>query len=81
MNKKVLPLMLSPSSVLNSLWSFSNNLFHAIVWREGINHILIGINMIPKNVLVQLIDIFMILVDGSNTENKFAIIFSLIFLF
>jgi hypothetical protein len=33
-----------------------------------INHILIGINIIPKNVQVKLIDIFIILVDGSNTE-------------
>jgi hypothetical protein len=72
MNIKVLPLILSPSSVLNSLWSFINSIFHAIVCREGINHILIGINIILRNVLVQLIDIFIILVDGSNTENKFA---------
>jgi hypothetical protein len=47
---------------------------HAIVCREGINYILMGINIIPRNVLVQLIDIFMILVDGSITENKFVII-------
>jgi hypothetical protein len=51
------------------------------VCRDGISHILIGINKIPINVLVRLIDIFIILVDGSNTENKFVIIFSLIFLF
>jgi hypothetical protein len=70
MNIKVHPLILSPSSVLNSLWSFINSIFHAIVCREGINHILIEINIIPMNVLVQLIDIFIILVDGSNTENK-----------
>jgi hypothetical protein len=37
MNIKVLPLILSPSSVLNSLWSFINSIFHAIVCREGIN--------------------------------------------
>jgi hypothetical protein len=80
MNIKVLPLILSPSSVLNSLWSFINSIFHIIVCREGINHILTGINIIPRNVLVQLIDIFVILVDVSNTENKF-IIFSLVFLF
>jgi hypothetical protein len=41
---------------------------------------LMGINVIPINVLVQLIDIFIILVDGPNTENKF-IIFSSVFLF
>jgi hypothetical protein len=73
MNIKILPLILSPSSVLNSLWNFINSVFYAIVCREGINHILIGINVIPRNVLVHLIDIFIILVDGSNTENKFAI--------
>jgi hypothetical protein len=43
MNIKVLPLILTPSSVLNLLWSFINSIFHAIVCREGINHILIGI--------------------------------------
>jgi hypothetical protein len=30
----------------------------------------VGINIIPRNVLVQLIDMFIILVDGSNTEKK-----------
>jgi hypothetical protein len=29
-----------------------------------------GMIIIPRNVLVQLIDIFIILVYGSNTENK-----------
>jgi hypothetical protein len=51
------------------------------VCRDGINHNLVGINIIHMKVLVQLIDIFIILVDGSNTENKFVILFSLIFLF
>jgi hypothetical protein len=72
-NIKALPLILSPRSVLNSLWSFINNVFHIIMCRDGINHILIGMNIIPTNVLVQLIDKFIILVDGSNTENKFVI--------
>jgi hypothetical protein len=45
-NIKVLHLILSPKSVLNSLWRFINNAFHAIVCRDGINHILIGINII-----------------------------------
>jgi hypothetical protein len=76
MNINVLPLILSPRRVLNSLWSFINNVFHIIVCRDGINHILMGINIIPMNVLVQLIDVFIILVDGSNTENRFVIIFS-----
>jgi hypothetical protein len=50
--------------------------FHIVVCRDGINHMLIGINMIPINVLVQLIDVFIILVDGQNTENRFVVIFS-----
>jgi hypothetical protein len=41
----------------------------------------IWMNIIPINVLVQLIDKFIILVDGSNTENTLVIIFSLVFLF
>jgi hypothetical protein len=44
-------------------------MFHIIVCRDGISHILIGINMIPINVLVQLIDVFIILVDGSRTTS------------
>jgi hypothetical protein len=44
--------------------------------REGINHILVGMNINPRKVLVQLIGIFIILVDGSNTENRFLIIFN-----
>jgi hypothetical protein len=40
---------------------FINSVFHAIVCHEGINHVLMGINIIPRNVLVQLIDIFIIL--------------------
>jgi hypothetical protein len=50
MNIKVLPLILSPKSVLDSLWSIINNVFDAIVCRDGINHILIGLNIIPMNV-------------------------------
>jgi hypothetical protein len=64
MNINVLPLILSPRRVLNSLWSFVSNVFHIIVCRDGINHMLMGMNIIPMNVLVQLIDIFIILVDG-----------------
>jgi hypothetical protein len=58
----------------------ANNLYIATDWFVK-SHILVGINMIPINVLVQLIDMFIILVDGSNTENRFVIIFSLAFLF
>jgi hypothetical protein len=76
MNINVLPLILFPKRVLNSLWSFINNIFHIIVCCDGIVHILMGMNIIPINVLVQLIDVFIILVDGSNTENRFVIIFS-----
>jgi hypothetical protein len=46
MNIKVLLSILSPSSVLNSLWSFINSVFNATVCREGINHILIGITVV-----------------------------------
>jgi hypothetical protein len=39
-----------------------------LLCREGINHILIGINIIPRNVPVQLIDIFIILVSMDQTR-------------
>ena len=51
-------------------------LFHKIKWRDGINHIE-GINNMPRNVLNKLNDILLILVDGSKTENKLVLIFSL----
>jgi hypothetical protein len=70
MNIKVLPLILSPSSVLNSLRCFINSVFHVIVCREGLNNIFIEMNIIHKNVLVQFIDIFIIIVVGSNRENR-----------
>jgi hypothetical protein len=79
MKIRVLPLLLlfSPRSVLNSLCSFFNNKFHIRYCREGINHILVGSNISPITVLIQLRGALWILVDGSNTENKFLIIFSL----
>jgi hypothetical protein len=77
MNINVLPFLFSPSSVLNSLCKFVINIFQIMVCRDGINQILVGMIIIPKNVLVQLIERFMILVDGSNTENRLLIIFKL----
>lgn len=76
-NRNVPPFLflLLPNSVLNSLWSFVVNKFHVIKCRDGISHILIGININPMNVLAQLSGIFIVLV-GSNTENRFLIIFS-----
>jgi hypothetical protein len=55
-------------------------MFHVIKYREGINHILMGMNVNPMKVLVQLRGRFIVLVDGSNTENRFLIIFNLILL-
>jgi hypothetical protein len=77
MKINVLPFSFLPIRVLNSLCNFVSRRIHNIVYREGVNHILIGINITPRNVLVQLIDRLVGLVDGSNTENKFLIIFSL----
>jgi hypothetical protein len=62
------------------LCNFVSRRFHIIVCRDGVSQFLIGINITPKNVLAQLIDRFVGLVDGSNTENRFLIIFSLFFL-
>jgi hypothetical protein len=76
-NSRVIPFLLFPRRILNSLCNFVVSRFHDIVCREGLNHNLVGININPRNVLVQLRGIFDILVVGSNTENKFLIIFSL----
>lgn len=77
-NKKVLPWCLfSPNKVLNSLFNVKVILFHKIWYREGINQKVIGINIIPKIVLIQFNEKFIIVVEGSNTENKLVIIFSL----
>jgi hypothetical protein len=77
MKINVLPFSFLPIRFFNSLCNFVSRVFHSIVYRDGVNHILIGINITPRNVLIQLIDKFVGLVDGSNTENRFLIIFSL----
>lgn len=77
-NINVLPLCwVGPNNVLNSLCSIIIILFHIIVCRDGNNQNIGGIIIIPINVLVQFNCIFMILDEGSNTENKLLIIFSL----
>ena len=75
---KVLPLNpLFPNSVLNSLCSVIIIIFHKNINREGINQNDTGIIKNPINVLNQFNENEKIEVDGSNTENKFIIIFNL----
>jgi hypothetical protein len=50
---------------------------NTILFHDGINQILVGINRIPITVLVQFNDLLLISVVGSKIENKFLIIFSL----
>lgn len=69
------PLVLN--NVLNSLWSVNKILFQIIWYREGMNQNIGGIIKIPKNVLIQFNERLKMLVEGSKTENKFVIIFSL----
>ena len=78
-NIKVDPLLIFffPISNLNSSWSLLIIKFHRNVLRDGINHKDIGINKSPIKVLNQLIDKFIILDEGSKTENKLLIIFKL----
>jgi hypothetical protein len=80
-NRNVPPLffLFFPISVLNSLCSFVINEFHAIVCREGTNHILVGMSVSPIMVPSQLSGNG-VLVDGSNTEKRLLIIFNLMFL-
>jgi hypothetical protein len=69
-NKKVLPFLflLLPRRFLNSLCSFVINIFHTIRCRLGISHILVGMNISPRKVLVQLIGIFVVLVDDHKNH-------------
>lgn len=81
-NIRVLPLLVFfvSRSVLSSSCIFFIVLFHAVLFRDGIVHILVGMVINPSIVLNQFIDVLNIFVDGSNTENRFLIIFSLFFL-
>jgi hypothetical protein len=80
-NRNVPPLLFLflPISVLNSSCSFVISEFHAILCREGINHTLVGMSVMPIMVLSQLSGSG-VLVDGSNTEKRLLIIFNSVFL-
>jgi hypothetical protein len=47
-----------------------------MLFRDGINQILVGISKSPIAVLVQFSGILLIFVVGSKIENRFLIIFS-----
>ena len=72
-------LFFVPVIVFISLCSLSVSSFSAIVFRDGINQILVGISSSPIAVLVQLMGKPLIPVVGSKVENRFLIIFSLSF--
>jgi hypothetical protein len=75
---KVLPKCpVVPRSILNSLCKLIIILFQIILYREGINQYIDGINNRPRKVLNQFNDKLKIFVEGSNTENRFVIIFKL----
>ena len=63
--------------VFISAWSLFISKLSAILFRDGVNQILVGINRSPTIVLVQFIGSLLISVVGSKIENKFLIIFSL----
>lgn len=76
----VLPLWLVfPNRVVNSLCSVFKILFHIIWYRDGMSQNIEGIISSPRKVLNQFKDSLKILEEGSNTENRLAIIFSLIY--
>lgn len=80
-NINVLPLCpFGPNNVLNSLWRVKRILFQIIWNRLGISQNMEGIIKRPKKVLSQFKDKFKIVVEGSNTENKFVIIFNLFYI-
>lgn len=78
MNKKVLPLKaLFPKRFLNSLCRVIITRCHRKEIREGVNQNVRGKIKIPKMVLIQLRERLKIEDEGSNTENKFIIIFKI----
>lgn len=77
----VAPKWVVPNKVLNSLCNVNNVLFHRRDHREGIAQKIAGRNKIPKNVDSQLRGRWKILDVGSNTENRFVIIFNLFLVF
>jgi len=56
---------------------FISKLIIIILFRDGINQILVGISRSPMAVLVQFSGILLISVVGSKIENKFLITFNL----
>jgi hypothetical protein len=79
MNIKELPACpVGPNSVLNSLCKVNRILFQISEYRDGINQNAVGIKVNPRIVLIQFKERFITLVEGSNTENKFVIIFNLL---
>lgn len=67
---------LAPKSVLNSRCKVVDNLNHKRDHRDGMAQNSKGIKIIPKKVDNQFKDKFMIEEVGSNTENRFVIIFN-----
>lgn len=63
--------------VFISAWSLFISKFNAILFRDGVSQILVGINRSPTIVLVQFMGSLLISVVGSKIENRFLIIFSL----
>ena len=75
----VLPLCeVGPRRVLNSLWRVLVILFQIIKIREGINQYMLGIMINAISAAVQFNERFMILDEGSKTEKRLVIIFSLL---
>lgn len=75
----VLPLDLSSLiSVLNSLCRIMVNLIQNILIRDGISQYIGGTSKNPMKILIQFIDKPR-LVEGSKVENRFAIIFRILF--
>lgn len=68
---------MGPNKVLNSLWSVDVILLQTREYREGNSQYAEGNKRIPKKVLNQLRDRFIILLEGSKTEKRFVITFNL----
>jgi hypothetical protein len=65
-----------PRIVFISLCSLFNSRFVAMLFRDGMSHILVEMMRIPMIVLVQFIGILMFSVVGSKIENRLVIIFN-----
>ena len=79
MFRTVFPFHRQESNTVHTASGLFINKLNIMLFRDGINQILVGISSSPVVVLVQFNGKWLISVVGSKTENGFLIIFSLFY--